>query len=305
MIRGSIELARRTRIAGWIYAEAGGVRDRLVLAFAGERCVGAGKVDRFRKDLLDAALGDGYCGFDFPIDLDEADDLGAVTIKLQNSDVALIQRTARLIGPEELESLRGAPADLGAVPPGCVGWMQERGWLGQQESAFLKAVQTIGAHEHRLHQVPRPAGGPGPAAAPANAARDLLSLYALAPVTLATSRIASITQLAAEDSPMHADGLSLMALWSAGPCRVALEERSHVEAAPGPGGVRGRVTDRAAPGAIDYGFGPGTLLFLHRHASFAPDSPAPPGGITVFTAVAHGAVAEGAALHARRAAFAA
>jgi hypothetical protein len=300
VIRGSIEIVKRTQVAGWIHAEAGSVRDRLILAFAGERCVGAGKVDRFRKDLLEAKLGDGYCGFDFPIRLDDDEKLGAVTVRLQNSDAALIPRTTRLVGPDDI-----APAaDLGAIPPGCVAWMQDRGWLGPQDAAFLKAIQTIGAYEHSWHQ-PRPAPGrPGLALGPAQAARDLLSLYALSQVSVSTSRIASISQLAGQSPPMREHGLSLMALWSAEPCRVALEERSHIEAEPGRDGALGRVTDRPAPGAIEYGFGPTTMLFLHRHASFSPDSAAPPGG-TVFTATAHGAAAAGEDLLARRAAVAA
>ena len=100
MIRGSIEVARRTQISGWIYAESGTVRDRPILAFSGHRCVGAGKVDRFRKDLLDAKLGDGHCGFDFPIRLNDDEAESSVVVKLQNSDAALIQSATRLVGPE-------------------------------------------------------------------------------------------------------------------------------------------------------------------------------------------------------------
>src|SRR5277367_4251298 len=92
MIRGAIEVAQKNRVAGWIYSSADSVRDKLILAFVGARCVGSGKVDRFRKDLLEAKLGDGYCGFEFPIKLNEGERLGAVVVRLQSSDAALIQR---------------------------------------------------------------------------------------------------------------------------------------------------------------------------------------------------------------------
>jgi hypothetical protein len=302
VIRGSIEIVRRDHISGWIHAETGTLRDRLVLAFAGDRCVGAGKADRFRKDLLDAALGDGCCGFDFPIVLRDDDRLGSVTIRLQNSDAALIQRTTRLVGPDELMALRAETLDLGGIAPGCIAWMQERGWLDQQEGDFLKAVQTIGAVERGLSWQRRVMAEHASAPAPERLARSLLSLYALSDVAVTATQIPHVSALAGEGSPLRAASVSVMALWSAEPCRVALEERSHIET---PAGPHGGVTGRPAPGAIDYGFGADRMLFLHRLASFAPIGPAPPGGITVFTGVRRAGTAARRELAARHSAFAA
>jgi hypothetical protein len=98
MIRGAIEVATPALVSGWIYCKAESLRDQLVLAFVGARCVGAGKVEIFRKDLLDAKLGDGYCGFHFPIQLQAGETAGAVVIKLQNSDAALIQAKSVITG---------------------------------------------------------------------------------------------------------------------------------------------------------------------------------------------------------------
>ena len=291
MIRGSIEVAKRTHVSGWIHAEAGPVRGNLILAFVGDRCVGAGKVDRFRKDLLDAKLGDGYCGFDFPIKLHEAEKLGAVVVKLQNSDVALLQNSTQLIGPDDGTHDGSEPLpDLGAVPPGCIPWMQDHGWLEQQDCDFLKAVQTIGAYELGL-RTPRRAGSPSAAILdPEQAAHAHFCIYAMSDVDLTISQVPGISQLTFENTPKPGEGLSVMALWSAGHCRVALAERSHIAPIDAHTGATGNITVSPAPGAIDYCFGPDRLLFLHRHASFAPEGMAPPDGIILFTAAKRSAI---------------
>ncbi len=92
-------MVQESLVAGWIYARVGTVRDQLVLAFSGPRCIGAGRVDIFRRDLLDADLGDGYCGFHFPIRLEPDEDLASVVVKLADSDAILVQPNSR-VGPE-------------------------------------------------------------------------------------------------------------------------------------------------------------------------------------------------------------
>ncbi len=98
MIRGAIEAAQERLVSGWIYAGAFTVRDHLVLAFSGPRCVGSGRVEIFRGDLADAGLGDGYCGFHFPIELLPGEHPASVVIRLADSDAALIQAGSR-VGP--------------------------------------------------------------------------------------------------------------------------------------------------------------------------------------------------------------
>ena len=280
MIRGSIEVAERTHVSGWIHADPGAVRDRLILAFAGERCVGAGKVDCFRRDLLEAELGDGYCGFDFPIKLDDDETVGSVVVKLQNSDAALLQRDTRLVGPDAGQAGAGGGIDLGAIPPSRLAWMQDRGWLDQPEHDFLRAVQTIGAYERGLRPARRGNDENLALIKPEQIAHDLLSLYAMAEVDVTRTVVGSISDLGTARSPMHARGLSVMALWSSARCRIVLDERSHMQPLNG----QGSVTLQAAPGAIEYCFGPDRMLFVHRQASFAPEGLAPADGISVFTA---------------------
>jgi hypothetical protein len=98
VIRGAIEVANRNLVSGWIYCKAASVRDQLVLAFVGQRCVGTGKVEIYRKDLHDAKLGDGYCGFHFPVDLRDGDETASIVVKMQDSDAALLHAKSRVVG---------------------------------------------------------------------------------------------------------------------------------------------------------------------------------------------------------------
>jgi hypothetical protein len=281
MIRGSIEVARRTQVSGWIYAETGTVRDRLILAFAGDRCVGAGKVDRFRKDLLEAKLGDGYCGFEFPIKLNDDERLGAVILKLQNSDVALIQRDTKLTGAAD--AAPAAEQELGAISPARVAWMQDRGWLDQHEYDFLRALHTSGAYERGLRPARRANADAAPALRPDNVAQELLSLYAMGDVDIHRRKVATLAELAASAPPQgRPHELSVMALWSGDPCRLAIEERSHTK--PRAGGPALLAAPHAS--TVEYGFGPDRVLFLHRHAAIAPLGGVPGDGLVVFTATA-------------------
>jgi hypothetical protein len=97
MIRGAIETANRAIISGWLYARAVDLRGQLVLAFIGDRHVGTGKIELFRKDILEAGLGDGYSGFHFPVTLKPADQPQALTIRLEQSDLCLLQRDSVVV----------------------------------------------------------------------------------------------------------------------------------------------------------------------------------------------------------------
>jgi len=98
MIRGAIEVATPAVVSGWIYCKTATLRDQLVLAFVGSRCVGSGRVEIYRKDLSDAKLGDGYGGFHFPIALQEGEVPASVVVRLQDSDASLIQAKSRVVG---------------------------------------------------------------------------------------------------------------------------------------------------------------------------------------------------------------
>jgi len=285
MIRGSIEVAQRTRVAGWIYCQATPVRESVILAFVGARCVGAGKVDVYRRDLHDAGLDDGFCGFDFPLHLEAGESVGGVVVRLPNSDASLIQPSTTLSGPDD-EAVDTTP-DLGAIAPASVAWMQDHGMLDQHEYDFLRGVQTLGAYERSLRAPRRPGGEIQPAAVkPEQAVLTMLGLYTLGEVVVQSSRAATISDLAGAESPLRQGALSVAAIWCEERGRITLDERSHT----GPLEGRGKVLHEPPPGGIDYSFGPDRLLFLHRDCSFAPASPSPTHGLLVFTATPRGSV---------------
>ncbi len=97
MIRGAIEVATESIVSGWIHSTAVNLRNELILAFCGPHCIGAGTVEYFRQDLLDAGLGDGCCGFQIAIALPPGEFPGSVVVRLANSDAALIQSGSKVV----------------------------------------------------------------------------------------------------------------------------------------------------------------------------------------------------------------
>jgi hypothetical protein len=282
MIRGAIEVAQKTRVAGWIFSASETLRDKTVLAFVAGRCVGSGKVDHFRQDLLDAKLGDGYCGFDFAVRLADGEHVGSLIVRLQFSDMALIQSTSRIAGDDD-EATGQAGPDLGAIRPESVSWMMDRGMLEQPEYDFLKAIQSAGAYERGLRTGKRGAATPdsnihGRLDAETLVA-EMLSLFALSEVRVVRQNTPAVSELVANPAALRRAPMPVVALWSQDRGRILLEERSHLSgrAASGP------IAEPLAS-SIEYGFGPDRLLFLHRDCRFTAKGTAPASGVTVFVA---------------------
>ncbi len=280
MIRGAIEVVQKTRVAGWLYSGTEPLRDKTVLAFVGTRCVGSGKVERFRQDLLDAKLGDGYCGFDFPIKLADGEAAGSVIVRLQFSDMALIQPSSLISGIDD--SLAKITVDLGAIPPSGVSWMMDHGMLEQPEYDFLKAIQSTGAYERGLRVSKRGAGqqpdAPSGRLDPETVVREMLGLFTLSETRITRTTQTAVSELVANTALLRNTAAPVVALWSQDRGRIVLEERSH---------LAGRVTDGPVgapqPGSIEYSFGPDRLLFIHRDCRFAAHGTAPASGVTVFS----------------------
>jgi hypothetical protein len=280
MIRGAIEVAEPTRVAGWIYAGSQPLRNETVLAFVGDRCVGAGKVECFRQDLLDAKLGDGFCGFDFPVWLNEGESSRAIIVRLQNSDAALLQFGCRIGHAEDTPRIHSAaPSELGAIDPNRISWMLDRGMLEQPEYDFLKAIHSAGAYERGLRLSRRLPDDRG-RAEPEQVAHDLLGLFMLSDIRVVRTNVGAVSDLATHADLVLQSAAPVLGLWSKDRCRISVEERSHL--AP----RRDRLALRSAPppGAIDYSFGPDKLLLVHRNCIFAPRGPAPATGIMLLVA---------------------
>ena len=270
MIRGTIEQATGQAVSGWLYADMASVRDRLVLAFVGDRCVGAGRVEHFRQDLADAGLADGVLGFHFPVELPEGADTAQVVVRLEDSDAVLLQGRSRVAAADAAVAGRGAQPSLSALQ-----WMRAQGWLEQSQYDFLRALDQLGVYERSL-VLPRRGGKPAERVVldPAAAALDLFRLYHFDEVTPRQHTLRSLEELpdlAREGA--RQDGFEpVLALWSGKPARLIVVEGSHRQPAAG-----------AAAAGTEYGIGPDGLLFLNPRCACTPRGAPPAEGFTVFS----------------------
>lgn len=99
MLRGAIERVSEEGICGWLWCSDAALRGKTVLAFLDDECLGAGSIDLFRQDILDAGLGDGYAGFHFDLTYPGPDEARRVVVKLECSDLVLMQQGARVAAP--------------------------------------------------------------------------------------------------------------------------------------------------------------------------------------------------------------
>lgn len=141
MFRGAIEYIGEDTVSGWVYSPDAAVKGRVLLAFAGDECVGSGKVATLRQDLKEAGLGDGYCGFSFALRPRTETD-APITIRFEGTDAVLLPpdsdlvrrlQPPRLLSQEEFE-LRLAQLD----------WQSEHAVLKSSEFVLLRDLLTAG-----------------------------------------------------------------------------------------------------------------------------------------------------------------
>ncbi len=211
MIRGYIEVITNEVVQGWIYSADGKTRDKIVLAYSGDQCVGSGKVEHFRRDLAAAGLGDGYLGFSFGITI-APEDVGSVTVRFDGSDAVLLQPGAvvrsasddsarpvdnRQLGDtrpvqdarptEDRQSTARSPAD--PPPPdrslrrraltrqlAALAWQLTHARLSQTEYDFLRLIWSAGVYDRTLLRR-EAAGKPAVADPPLAVATELLESY--------------------------------------------------------------------------------------------------------------------------------
>ena len=252
MLRGAIDLVRQDQISGWLYSDVGEVDNRVVLAFVDDQCVGSGPIGLMREDLKAVGLGDGRLGFSFGISLEDDADLPRVMVKIDGSDVFLLQQTATIARPELFLPVFTTLARIE--------WMRSKGLLAPSEITFLKYMQQLGAFEYSLVQVKIGGAAKAEIADPraiAQAQFDLLCLRrANLKETVITVREAEeigLAVLSGGGAPM-----SIVALTSTDSSMISIVEGSH---------ANDRSHD-SFEGAIDYRFGHDLLLFLDLKARF-------------------------------------
>jgi hypothetical protein len=256
MLRGAIDLIHPDRIGGWIYSETGSVGGLTMLAFVDGTCVGSGAVEVFRKDLAEAGLGDGHLGFSFPISLPNSEDLNRVIVRLDGSDLVLLQSTSKIVATKTADSFKPLIHSSDSIE-----WMRSSGWLAPAEFTFLKYVQQIGAYDYSLRQPKSTNQQSTDLVDPLVAAQPMFDLLFLrraliVDIGVPASESANLIDLvlAATKRPLP---IVAVTCFDVGSISV----------------LEGSQSDGQAPesllGAVDYPYGPDRLLFLNLNCVFS------------------------------------
>lgn len=254
MLKGAIDHISVSNVGGWLFTNLGSLDEALVLAFLGEECVGSGRIEIFRPDLLAAGMGDGRHGFSFPISVKDEEEAGRVYVKLEGSDAVILQpgRAAPISRRDLFQSARYSAESLE--------WMRLRGWFTPEELLFLKGMTRIGCVEYSL--IPRGTySGRKPSPLdPSSAAEDLLSLVSMSKNGHQTVSVVAenADDLVKQVASHVVNPYSVIAIQSEQPIAVKVVEGSHTE----------ETEVSSLEGAIAYNGGPDQLLFVDLTTSF-------------------------------------
>lgn len=279
MIKGAIESVTPTLVSGWIYSGLAPLRDALILAFSNGLCIGTGTVARFRQDLADAGLDDGYLGFSFPITLPEGADVASVVVRLDGAEAVLLQPASRVGSADSVTRPREMTVDdmLRRIR-----WLRRRNVIAGSEYDVLRGLARFGVYEVPMDME---AGSPQmPEDTAAAWARKLLELTVLNEVVVKATRVTDAEGMldAIRIGADPASGLSHVIIWSAVPTRIGIVEGGHL------GGPT--AADTAA--AVDYHLEPGNLLVVHAGCAIVPRQGAAYRSIVVMSGAASTDAAE-------------
>jgi hypothetical protein len=271
MLRGAIDHTTPNTVSGWIYSPVKPMHGETVLAFVDGVCIGAGKVELFRQDLLDAGLDDGHLGFHFGITPLQPRDVARAYVTLEGSNFAVLQPGARIGGAEANRPF--TPRPTRSLPS--LEWMRERGWLEQSDFDFLKIFNQFGVFDQMLRPTKKAAANGVESLDPAAEAKTRLELLSMQHLSLIKKAFDGFTALAAEAASLAAGMVEpVVAIWSEKKGSFLLVEDSHNDDAnPGPDSLTG---------AVEYVFGPDRLVFLDLRSRFGVKTAATDGEILVF-----------------------
>lgn len=271
IMRGAIDQVSVDNVAGWLYSEAGPLRGHTVLALIDDECVGAGTVDIFRPDLMDAGLGDGYSGFDIRIIVPRAGDEQRLVVKLDGSDLVLLQPSARISKPSKLSGL----ALFSLRSPKSLEWMRTRGWLEQMEIDLFRALHQFGIYDRSLRMAKSAEKASGtPLLDPEHEASVLFELLRMERVELQEHKLENVRALAAQRAQLAAQTPEpVVALWSAKREALMVVEGSHQDE---------QLIGNELSGAVDYVVGPDRLILLDVRCRFGNQSDSGATGLRTF-----------------------
>lgn len=260
MFRGNIDFASRTRIEGWVYCSRWSLVGARVHAFIDDECVGSGIVELFRRDLVEAGVGDGMGGFNFAISLDEDQDPRRLHIRVEDGNAIVRQPGSQLC------SDRGDVGVRNRLSPTRLDWMLERGWMSPGQHRVLSALGEFGVARERLG----PITGEDPAMAARSAlegSRDTFELLFLSGVSMTIRPDLTQADLGKECRALRRafpDGPPVIAICAPAASSLMIVEASHLQDPPMRSG-----------GGVEYEFGPDQLLWLNLECAIH----APTGGL--------------------------
>lgn len=224
MFKGAVEGVTEEAAFGWMYSSTEGLRDRLVLAFHGEKCIGAGRIEIFREDLASAGLGDGYLGYHFGIDSPGRSALREVVLRLDGSDAVFIQRGSRVVDATGTGDARLSERELSAVLSS-LKWRVSKGLLDQPDYDYLRSIWQFGVYERVIRKE-----GQIDEAAAMDVATRLLSVYKLDDAQVEAVPVESAEVFEAELNRIRraVTLLPVVGLWSTTRTNLRLLESSHV-----------------------------------------------------------------------------
>ena len=269
MLRGAIELATPVRVSGWIYTAVTSMEGLLVQAFVDSECVGEGTLGLPRDDLAAAGLGDGRCGFSFPISLAKPADRVRLHVRLFESDFMLTQPNQLLMPAANTAHRVGAEARWSAA---AIEWLRRRGALEQYEVDLLTGVNRFGVYSRSL-RVPKMASQVSHSVlldAHEETGR-LLDLISASDHRIETHDVAVKAGLREATHALVQSAISTVAVLHAmKPVTLLVVEGSHVLTSADVS-VAGQV------GAIEYECGPDSLIVLDTRCMFFGDEQTRPG----------------------------
>lgn len=275
MLRGHVEKVADNIVSGWIYSEEADTSGKTVLAFVGPICVGSGKVDRFRQDLLDAGLGDGTLGFSFFITVNDPNDYPKVVVRLEGSDAVLLQPNSEIVSNVAVatkktpDTIRRENEDRLST----LRWMRGQGWLSQSDFDFLRYFRQFGVYDRTLtNQIIGHDKTETEQRDPLSVAKELLLLHRMREFEIQAVDLKSfdeITELL-EDKSADEYGDFTVAIWAQERGRISVLEGSHT----GDGSISGQRSE--------YALGPDRLLFIDTRCQLGAEHNLPPSGVTAF-----------------------
>lgn len=255
MIKGALEVVAENVVAGWMYSPEINMKDRVVLAFQGEHCIGSGQIKTFRQDLLNAGLGDGYLGFEFPITRKQALQ-DAIIVRLDESDLVLIQPTVLKGGARALPTKVEPEALVDRLSS--LKWELTHGLITQAEFDFLRSLAQLGVFERSL--MVKTSGEPRAQVGSAQPVlEECFALLMRRNVRIVAEKIPSPAKLEAQITTLAASEFPYFALTAAQAATATIAEGSHLS------------VDSTVPGLDRFVLQPQTLVFADARTSVSID----------------------------------